>query len=369
MTTDPKEVIAGLRADVDTVIARIGGELPAGGEDEWRRTLLALLDGIAERRLPSADELAFHRDWGRRLAERAVPASTVINGYQIVVREAWAHLSGRARAAGTDADLINRANLCWAWTAALSAAAIQGRAEPPSYLALGARFVDALFAGEPPAEMARQLGFDPDGTFQVVCSRSASEPQAADALYERLRRGPVAVSVRPGLVVVVFQGTEASDILAALGPTYRQGVGLGLARAGLKGAAESLTDAEAALRLSIARGRPVSFEDEWMPIILMLDADRLETLVANSVGAPAHLEEAVAMWAYSDFSIPAAAKKLHIHPNTLKYRLDRWREVTGWDPRSRPDLELTLLHHNLNTVQGRGEHRAGPRPPRSDADS
>lgn len=334
-------------ADGDTLLARFG--------DEWRGIVR---DGIAERRLPGVDDLAFHRDWGRRLAEQGVSAPAVIDTYRAIVHEAWAELSERARAAGTADELISRANLCWAWLDALSAAALQGRADPPSELATAEQLVDALFTGRDlPIGHARRLGFDPDGTFQVLCCRPADEPETAQNLFERLRSllGAVALSVRPNLVVVVFQRVEASGVVAALGSAYGQGIGLGLARQGLKGAAESLTDAEAALRLSLARGRPASFEDEWMPIILMLDADRLEILVSAMAGAPTHLEEAVVFWAYSDFSIPAAAKKLHIHPNTLKYRLDRWREVTGWDPRNRHDLELTLLHHNINTVQGRGD--------------
>ncbi|MEU4532082.1 helix-turn-helix domain-containing protein [Micromonospora ureilytica] len=361
---DAEDVMAELclaaAANADALVARIGDDLsPAGGE-EWGAALAGVFDGVGRRRLPGPEELAFHRGWGRTLSGRGVLVPGVVHAYHVVGRHAWADLSERARAAGVARELLSRANLCWAWIDALSAAAVQGREDPPSRLTLAARLVEALFTGraegEISVEQARRLGFDPEATFQVVCARPAAEPETAEVLDGRLRSlpGVVASAVRPDMAVLVLQRVEVGDAVAALGPAYGPGVGLGLARAGLAGAAESLTDAEAALRLSLARGRPASFEDEWMPIILMLDADRLQLLVADYVAAPAHLEEAVVMWVYSDFSIPAAARKLHIHPNTLKYRLDRWREVTGRDPRSRTELELTLLHHNLNTVLGRG---------------
>lgn len=344
MTADAEEAFRRLCADaatdIDALILGLGEGLEPVVIEGLRTSLLAVFDGIARRALPSPDDLSRQRDWGRQ------PGA--LNLFHDAARQAWVDLSRRARAAGVAGELISRANLYWAWIQNLSTAAT---ADSASAVEAADRLVDALFAGrvdgEIPAGLARRLGFDPDGEFQVICCRPAAEPEQV-----RFHRGPVVASVRGELVVVVFQRVRAEEILVALGSPYRQSVGLGLIRRGLRGAAESLTDAEAALRLSLARGRPVSFEDEWMPIILMLDADRLRPLVAASVGAPAHLEQAVVLWAYSDFSIPVAARKLHIHPNTLKYRLDRWREVTGWDPRARPDLELTLLHHNLNTVLG-----------------
>jgi DNA-binding PucR family transcriptional regulator len=37
--------------------------------------------------------------------------------------------------------------------------------------------------------------------------------------------------------------------------------------------------------------------------------------------------------AQNSFSVTATARTLNLHPNTVKYRLDRWTQLTGWDPR------------------------------------
>jgi DNA-binding PucR family transcriptional regulator len=42
--------------------------------------------------------------------------------------------------------------------------------------------------------------------------------------------------------------------------------------------------------------------------------------------------ETVAAYLDAGRSVEAAARKLFVHPNTVRYRLRRARELTGWDP-------------------------------------
>ena len=39
-------------------------------------------------------------------------------------------------------------------------------------------------------------------------------------------------------------------------------------------------------------------------------------------------------FAAAGFSVSEASRTLAVHANTVAYRLDRWEELTGWDPRS-----------------------------------
>jgi hypothetical protein len=55
------------------------------------------------------------------------------------------------------------------------------------------------------------------------------------------------------------------------------------------------------------------------------------------------LPETVRAYAGSGYSISACARLLHIHPNTAKYRLDRWKALTGWDVQTFPGLAASLL--------------------------
>ncbi len=42
------------------------------------------------------------------------------------------------------------------------------------------------------------------------------------------------------------------------------------------------------------------------------------------------------------FSVSEAGRRLSVHANTVGYRLDRWAELTGWDPRTFPGLVRSL---------------------------
>ena len=39
-----------------------------------------------------------------------------------------------------------------------------------------------------------------------------------------------------------------------------------------------------------------------------------------------------------DLDRRAAADVLHLHPNTVRYRVERWHQLTGWDVRTRQGL-------------------------------
>jgi hypothetical protein len=41
--------------------------------------------------------------------------------------------------------------------------------------------------------------------------------------------------------------------------------------------------------------------------------------------------------------IARAAEHLHLHPNSLSYRLDRWGTLTGWHPRTFDGLRKSVL--------------------------
>jgi len=57
-----------------------------------------------------------------------------------------------------------------------------------------------------------------------------------------------------------------------------------------------------------------------------------------------HLAASLAAWCQAGFNTPAAAASLHVHTNTLRYRLERAAEVSGLDlRRPRQVLALQLL--------------------------
>lgn len=131
----------------------------------------------------------------------------------------------------------------------------------------------------------------------------------------------------------------AEDV--ALRPRGRAGIGA--VRSGLDGARLSLGDAELAWQLSGTE--PVRFTEHWVLASLAASADRLDLLLrpGREVAQRSdYLADAVQAYADHGFSVVGAARALHVHPNTVIYRLDRWRTLTGWDPRSFHGLAMSV---------------------------
>jgi DNA-binding PucR family transcriptional regulator len=83
-----------------------------------------------------------------------------------------------------------------------------------------------------------------------------------------------------------------------------------------------------------------------LDVLANADDDAARGLVRRYV-APikdsSHLIDTLDALADSDMSIRGAAARLHVHPNTVIYRLARIRERTGFDPRHVRDLVAFLL--------------------------
>jgi hypothetical protein len=251
-------------------------------------------------------------------------------------------------------ELLPLLDLLWSWLRSITSALTDGyasasAAREESREALAQAFLIGLVNGgadgEDPELIARALGFDPAGDFQAICGTTAG---SGDPRPVALRRPParqpgtaVAV-VRGTALTVILQGVPADEVLSWLDGDPL--VGVGLVRGGVGGAADSVGDAERALALAERRGRSAAFESDWLLASLLPQLPRLQALAdPGRAGEQPHLVDAVMAYARNGFSISAAAGQMHLHPNTVKYRLQRWHEVTGWDPRQLDGLLRSLV--------------------------
>jgi sugar diacid utilization regulator len=150
------------------------------------------------------------------------------------------------------------------------------------------------------------------------------------------------VEDRGDTAVVVAEAGKAAELEAAL-PARPGPVALGAVRLGWEGAQESVEDALQVLAL--ARPGVTRFEDAWVDATLVAGRDRLAVVTEEVRGLAqrsSHLAEAVVAFAEEGLSVVSGARALHIHPNTMIYRLERWKSLTGWDARTFDGLQRSL---------------------------
>ena len=195
---------------------------------------------------------------------------------------------------------------------------------------------------------ADRLGYDLDQMHRAVLV-SPSEPASVD-LRDIVRRVTARLGIEclttsrsNGVVLVVAEELNWIELAGVLssdcGGKVRMGVG---GRYRLQDLNRSLADAEFALRLpGLTTGGPVvSFDDlgVWR-LLARPDADDLQNLVIHWIGAlidydrEHHSELLKTLFAYlNEFgALEVTAAKLYVHRNSLRYRLMRIAELTGWD--------------------------------------
>ncbi len=261
----------------------------------------------------------------------------------------------------------------------LSGESIEGyameQAEIAGALQRRRRELAALLVSDPPADAATveaaalAAGWPLPGLVAAVYVEAAADQPDADPdrLAGRLGEAALAAELMPGVCALVpdpdAPGRRAQldaafrDGLAALGPSLpwreahvsaaRARAAFALARVGaLGGGAADAAGNVAATGLVVAAEHPVA---------LLLYADRrlardiaataLAPLDGETAASRERLTETLLAWLGHRGRTEAIAAALHVHPQTVRYRMGRLRELYGErldDPDARFELELAL---------------------------
>ena len=92
----------------------------------------------------------------------------------------------------------------------------------------------------------------------------------------------------------------------------------------------------------------VEFEHDWLMSCLdVAIKPRFEAIVAPTLMAVARrhpdLAETVLAYSRCRYSVSACARQLQIHPNSARYRLDRWKALTGHDVETAQGLTASVI--------------------------
>jgi PucR C-terminal helix-turn-helix domain len=376
----PPEVAAVLRPELPALADEIVAELSRGVPD-YARPLegpfgQALRAGVEEAlgrftRLvadPKADpdagrEVYLNLGRGEMRAGRSLDA--LLAAYRLGARVAWRRLAAAGERAGlSPRTLYTLAEAIFAYIDELSADSIEGYAREQA-AAAGAlqrrrQRLAALLVQDPPAApatveaAASNAGLRIPRTLSVLVVEADESSEGAERLAVRL--GPEAlVTHQPPLNVAMIPAPARREELeaavrgrrAAVGPEVSwqdAGISFTRAREVLRLAGEGGIDGDEALIVA-----------ERHRMSLLLGADRrLARDVAESALAPLDSETELSRerlgstldaWLRHRGRTEAVAKSLHVHPQTVRYRLARLRELFGSrldDPDGRFELELAL---------------------------
>lgn len=369
-----RALFAGLSARLDRVTpeitARIRAEVPGYGTlapDEHAvdvdRQIRNVVGGLVTGTGPTESAIEHARGVGHRRAAAGITLPDVIEAYHIAYREIWAELLSDARKSEPplDSALASAVSLLWLWFHRLSAAVAEGhaaqtQARRSDRLERERELMDQL-TGRVPADnsIPADFGYQVDGEFTVLCIAGLGRRDAADRLAEALHKASrrVVCTYHEGHVVVVAQGLAAAQVSAAadaIRPTAR--IGIGIPRAGLAGAAISLQDAREAVERTSEDRRVVEFERDWLMSCLNAIRPRFEAILQPTMAvARRHpdLAETVRAYLACRYSVSACARQLHIHPNSARYRLDRWKALTGHDVETVPGLTASVIALELTS--------------------
>lgn len=328
-----------------------------------------LLTGLISRRPPTQEDSERARALGRLRAGQGLALESVVSAYHVGCREMWNILLQRIGPAdhALRSELAGLVGTVWLWIERASSAAADAygeavRAEDAARMTLMHRFLGTLTAGGTPtaehAHLAQALGFDPLGDFQAVCSPVEAWPDTKTlALRGRLHHHLRSIlwSNRDNVLIALIQRLPVDTLLDALHAVSPEApVGVGLVREGLTGAGASIIDALDVLPTG-RTGRVAAFADEWLTATVRPQADRLAALLGRCQEAAAEhpdLAETIDAFARHGFSLTDTGRVLHIHPNTVRYRMARWQELTGWDLRTWEGLSASMVAIDLSRRPG-----------------
>jgi hypothetical protein len=358
---------------VDEVIAAVGREVPAyirplegdfgrglrfGVEAALRRFLD--LPGTSQQAISGADrELYVALGRGELLAGRTLEA--LLAAYRVGARVAFQRFAELAREAGLDADaVVPLAVASFTYIDELSSASIEGFAAEQSARAgerdrLRTELLALILSGtaDPAAvqDAARAAGWVvPESIVPVFVASSRS-----DGLWVSLGGEALVAPSTEGVVALLPAPTRPAQWQSLRRQLVGRGAVVGLVAPWTEAAA-ALRPATLAMRLvadGVLEGDPLVVGEHLVDLIVHRDEQLAAALVAREL-APLdtirdttreRLAETLLTWLSLRGERAKVAESLHVHPQTVAYRLGQLRTLFGdalTDPDRRFALELAL---------------------------
>ena len=351
---------------------QLEGEIRAITEANLRLFFVALREG----RDLTTEELSDVRTSAARRAEERVPLDAVLTAYHVGGRIGWQALVESAEPGETDA-LIAAGSRVLLYVQQVTASVAAAYLEEQQTIYGEERdarraLASALLAGEPADALAARLGVAIAPAYLVLTLRIGPHPDESDpsvggavAARRKLRRVQGALDAEAGEVVLslleasggsaLIPVARSADVVSAerldaLVARMSQAAGAEvLAGAAVAGGAHDVARAGAqaadVLRLAQRLGKPpggYQLRDVLLEYQLTRPSDAQSALseLLDPIDRNPDLPLTLEVYLANDLDRRRTAAALHVHPNTLDYRLRRIVELTGLDPSTARGLQL-----------------------------
>lgn len=348
------------------ILAEIRARIPAYrtlDDEEIAASVLQLISGVIAHAKtadqPGRELLDPFQDHAQRRVFDGVPLAALLEAIHIGARKLIAAVDEELVRAGVPVEgMLEIRDLAWDWANGITntIARLHGELEEQRLRRERARrteFVRTLLLGSHQPDRLRanaaRFGLAIDRPYIPFCSRPANRRDALEIASAVLRTGAdsglaaVVETMDGDLVGLAPARPHVSGHLVAIGEPLT-----------IERVHESFADACAALNAAhaFAMTGTLSLEDLGpRPLVVTAEraAEHLERRVLAAfpeTGEPHEIERTVLDYLDHDQDAEATARRLGIHVNTVRYRLGRFRELTGLDLRRTEDLVAVwwLLH-------------------------
>ncbi len=359
-----EEVIAAIRERVPAYRRPLSGRFGAGIRLGVEEALAQFADLVGDPNLDRSGRDAVYRGLGRGEYRERRSLDALLAAYRLGARVSWRRVSAVGIEAGLDRrTLAVLAEAVFAYIDELSALSAEGYAQEQSRAAgesdrlrrrIAVLLLDPAADDAAVTAAAAEAGWTPPPQVSalvsdVAASRLRGRLPAGTLVLEGGEEGEPALAIltdpeAPDLRSRVERAVAGST--AVIGPTVE-----------LMSASSSAARARRVHALIgrgvVAAGGLVSAGDHLGTLVAHGDEEalaelsraRLQPLAGETPASRARLTETLRAWLDEQGEIALVAARLHVHPQTVRYRLRRLRELLGDaldHPESRLELALAL---------------------------
>ena len=352
-----EQIIAAVRAEVPEYDQPLEGEfgrLITGGVRTALEQIIDLLGTTAQ--LPSTD---IYAAMGHAEVDAGRTLDALQSAYRVGARVAWRSIVADVGEHVEPQAMYALAEAIFAYIDRLAGASVAGYSEALAARegsvqarrqALVEQLLDGAVSDEARSEAAALAGWAPPAAAAVV----ALDHDDAVAVARRAPEGTLAARTEHGALLIVPDpdgpGRRRALDAALDGLSCAIGPSVPLSRVHL-----SADRAQRTLALGIAGRMPLTADEHRLELLLQADPALSVELVEAQLG-PLHglttaarlrAETTLRAWLRTHGDVAEAAALLHVHPQTVRYRLAWLRELLGDealdDHRRRLELALALL--------------------------